>query len=262
MFLGGRERVLSRRSSPQTSARAAMTPDPDTLAKQREQLAKRRALRASIPEEAALEAAAAATAAGSPAVSSRGSSEGAAIAEAAAAMAAGDPTHPATLFASFSARDAGERAAAAQLAAAAAAASRDQADEDAHRLAVAVVAPVSAPVSDVAAQTDPPPPAPPRVVPPHDPPTVDVFAAVVLGLLVVGVVACACVFPAQGARDAAGDARRWETTLAAWSIANDLPRVASLEGFYAGAATGARGIEAYLPPTRDVNGPETRDEDG
>ena len=107
MFLGGRERVLSRRSSPQTSARAAMTPDPDTLAKQREQLAKRRALRASIPEEAALEAAAAATAAGSPAVSSRGSSEGAAIAEAAAAMAAGDPTHPATLFASFSARDAG-----------------------------------------------------------------------------------------------------------------------------------------------------------
>lgn len=239
-----------------------MTPDPDTLAKQREQLAKRRALRASIPEEAALEAAAAATAAGSPAVSSRGSSEGAAIAEAAAAMAAGDPTHPATLFASFSARDAGERAASSRAAAAAAAASRDQADEDAHRLAVAVVDPLSAPVSDVAAQTDPPPPAPPRVVPPHDPPTVDVFAAVVLGLLLVGVVACACVFPAQGARDAAGDARRWETTLAAWSIANDLPRVASLEGFYAGAATGARGIEAYLPPTRDVNGPETRDEDG
>ena len=124
----------------------------------------------------------------------------------------------------------------------------------------AVVAPVSAPVSDVAAQTDPPPPAPPRVVPIHDPPTVDVFVAVVLGLLVVGVVACACVFPAQGARDARGDARRWETTLAAWSIANDLPRVASLEGFYAGAATGARGIEAYLPPTRDVT--ETRDENG
>ncbi|ACO63658.1 predicted protein [Micromonas commoda] len=231
-----------------------MTPDPDTLAKQREQLAKRRALRASIPEEAALEAAAAATAAGSPAVSSRGSSEGAAIAEAAAAMAAGDPTHPATLFASFSARDAGERAASSR--AAAAAAAYHQADEDAHRLAVAVVDPVSAPVSDVAAQTDPPPPAPPRVVPIHDPPTVDVFAAVVLGLLVVGVVACACVFPAQGARDARGDARRWETTLAAWSIANDLPRVASLEGFYAGAAKGARGIEAYLPPT------ETRDEDG
>ena len=89
-----------------------MTPDPDTLAKQREQLAKRRALRASIPEEAALEAAAAAPRPlGSPANSSRGSSEGAAIAEAAAAMAAGDPTHPATLFASFSARDAGERAA-------------------------------------------------------------------------------------------------------------------------------------------------------
>ena len=254
LFLGGRERVLSRRSSPQTSARAAMTPDPDTLAKQREQLAKRRALRASIPEEAALEAAAAAKAGASPANSSRGSSEGAAIAEAAAAMAAGDPTHPATLFASFSARDAGERAAssraaaAAQLAAAAAAAAK--ADEDAHRLAIADVDPASAPVSDVAAQTDPPPPAPPRVVPSHDPPTVDLFAAVVLGLLVVGVVACACVFPAQGARDARGDARRWETTLAAWSVANDLPRVASLEGFYAGAATGARGIEAYLPPTR------------
>ena len=77
-----------------------MTPDPDTLAKQREQLAKRRALRASIPEEVALEAAAAAKAGASPANSSRGSSEGAAIAEAAAAMAAGDPTHPATLFAS------------------------------------------------------------------------------------------------------------------------------------------------------------------
>mgnify|MGYP004108819075 CR=1 FL=1 len=223
-----------------------MTPDPDTLAKQREQLAKRRALRASIPEEVALEAAAAAKAGASPANSSRGSSEGAAIAEAAAAMAAGDPTHPATLFASFSARDAGERAASSRAAAAAAA----KADEDAHRLAIADVDPASAPVSDVAAQTDPPPPAPPRVVPSHDPPTVDLFAAVVLGLLVVGVVACACVFPAQGARDARGDARRWETTLAAWSVANDLPRVASLEGFYAGAATGARGIEAYLPPTR------------
>ena len=222
-----------------------MTPDPDTLAKQREQLAKRRALRASIPEEVALEAAAAAKAGASPANSSRGSSEGAAIAEAAAAMAAGDPTHPATLFASFSARDAGERAASSRAAAAAA-----KADEDAHRLAIADVDPASAPVSDVAAQTDPPPPAPPRVVPSHDPPTVDLFAAVVLGLLVVGVVACACVFPAQGARDARGDARRWETTLAAWSVANDLPRVASLEGFYAGAATGARGIEAYLPPTR------------
>ena len=223
-----------------------MTPDPDTVAKQREQLAKRRALRASIPEEVALEAAAAAKAGASPANSSRGSSEGAAIAEAAAAMAAGDPTHPATLFASFSARDAGERAASSRAAAAAAA----KADEDAHRLAIADVDPASAPVSDVAAQTDPPPPAPPRVVPSHDPPTVDLFAAVVLGLLVVGVVACACVFPAQGARDARGDARRWETTLAAWSVANDLPRVASLEGFYAGAATGARGIEAYLPPTR------------
>ena len=222
-----------------------MTPDPDTVAKQREQLAKRRALRASIPEEVALEAAAAAKAGASPANSSRGSSEGAAIAEAAAAMAAGDPTHPATLFASFSARDAGERAASSRAAAAAA-----KADEDAHRLAIADVDPASAPVSDVAAQTDPPPPAPPRVVPSHDPPTVDLFAAVVLGLLVVGVVACACVFPAQGARDARGDARRWETTLAAWSVANDLPRVASLEGFYAGAATGARGIEAYLPPTR------------
>ena len=169
-------------------------------------------------------------------------------------MAAGDPTHPATLFASFSARDAGARAAA-RAAAAAAAASRDQRRRRTRTDSRSPSShPASAPVSDVAAQTDPPPPAPPRVVPPHDPPTVDVFAAVVLGLLVVGVVACACVFPAQGARDAAGDARRWETTLAAWSIANDLPRVASLEGFYAGAATGARGIEAYLPPTRDVNG--------
>ena len=76
--------------------------------------------------------------------------------------------------------------------------------------------------------------------------------AVVLGLLVVGVVACACVFPAQGARDARGDARRWETTLAAWSVANDLPRVASLEGFYAGAAT-ARGASRRTcrPPGRE-----------
>ena len=258
MFLGGRERVLSQRSSPR---RPSMTPDPDTLAKQREQLAKRRALRASIPEEAALEAAAGA----SPANSSRGSSEGAAIAEAAAAMAAGDPTHPATLFASFQARDAGERRAAASSRAAAAAQLAEagnarKADEDALRpLAVAVVDdPVRAPVSDVAAQTDPPPPAPPRVVRAHDPPTVDAFAAVVLALLVVGVVACACVFPAQGERDARGDARRWEKTLAAWSVANDLPRVASLEGFYAAAAKGAtRGIEAYLPPTRELEDSET-----
>ena len=57
---------------------------------------------------------------------------------------------------------------------------------------------------------------------------------------------------------ARGDARRWEKTLAAWSVANDLPRVASLEGFYAAAATGTtRGIEAYLPPTRELEDSET-----
>ena len=44
-----------------------MTPDPDTVAKQREQLAKRRALRASIPEEVALETAAAANVNNTPA---------------------------------------------------------------------------------------------------------------------------------------------------------------------------------------------------
>ena len=43
-----------------------------------------------------------------------------------------------------------------------------------------------------------------------------------------------------------------------WSIANDLPRVASLEGLYAAPRRAC--IEAYLPPTRDVNGPETRRE--
>jgi hypothetical protein len=74
-----------------------MSPDPDTLAKQRAQLAKRRAERSTLSEEISEE-----TTADSP--ESRHTS-----AQATAAMAASDPTHPSTLFASFSERDAGER---------------------------------------------------------------------------------------------------------------------------------------------------------
>ena len=219
---------------PDLTVTPVMSPDPDTLAKQRAQLAKRRAERSTLSEEISEE-----TTADSP--ESRHTS-----AQATAAMAASDPTHPSTLFASFSERDAGERRAseAAQAASASALAVHNARNARNDTLSLAVVESTAV---DNAAQTDPPRPAP---IPDHHPLTVDLFAAVILTLLAVGIVAVACVFPYQGLRDVAGDNRRWEVTLARWSVANDLPRVPSLERFYPTATErigGGGGIEAYLP---------------
>ena len=192
---------------PDLTVTPVMSPDPDTLAKQRAQLAKRRAERSTLSEEISEE-----TTADSP--ESRHTS-----AQATAAMAASDPTHPSTLFASFSERDAGERRAseAAQAASASALAVHNARAARNDTLSLAVVESTAV---DNSAQTDPPRPAP---IPDHHPLTVDLFAAVILTLLAVGIVAVACVFPYQGLRDVAGDNRRWEVTLARWSVANDLP---------------------------------------
>ena len=80
----------------------------------------------------------------------------------------------------------------------------------------------------------------------------DAFAAVILGLLAVGIVAVACVLPYQGLRDADGDGHRWQVTLARWSIARDYPVVSSLAG-YAERAERGGGIEAYLPEADTTN---------
>ena len=99
-----------------------------------------------------------------------------------------------------------------------------------------------------------PPGARPRAaqIPPYEAPAVDAFAAVILGLLAVGIVAVACVLPYQGLRDADGDGHRWQVTLARWSIARDYPVVSSLAG-YAERAERGGGIEAYLPEADTTN---------
>jgi len=89
-------------------------------------------------------------------------------------------------------------------------------------------------------------------IPPYEAPAVDAFAAVILGLLAVGIVAVACVLPYQGLRDADGDGHRWQVTLARWSIARDYPVVPSLAG-YAERAERGGGIEAYLPEADTTN---------
>ena len=86
----------------------------------------------------------------------------------------------------------------------------------------------------------------PLPVPPYEAPTVDAFAAVILALLALGIVAVACVFPYQGLRDSDGDMHRWQVTLARWSIARDYPVISSLQGYVEQAGRGA-GLEAYLP---------------
>lgn len=99
-----------------------------------------------------------------------------------------------------------------------------------------------------------PPGARPRAtqIPPYEAPAVDAFAAVILCLLAVGIVAVACVLPYQGLRDADGDGHRWQVTLARWSIARDYPVISSLAG-YAERAERGGGIEAYLPEADTTN---------
>ena len=98
----------------------------------------------------------------------------------------------------------------------------------------------------------PPPPLPP--LQPHAPLVVDAFAAVILALFLVGVVACAVAFPIQGARDTAGDDTRWEVTLARWSAAREFPPIPQLAPFDAilRGGAGLEGVEAlFAKNTKD-----------
>ena len=80
---------------------------------------------------------------------------------------------------------------------------------------------------------------------PHAPLLVDAFAAVIISLFTIGVVACAVAFPIQGARDADASERRWEVTLARWSAARWFSGVQRLAGFY-DSSVGA-GVDAFFP---------------
>ena len=80
-------------------------------------------------------------------------------------------------------------------------------------------------------------------LPPHAPLVVDAFAAVILALFAVGVVACAVAFPIQGARDADASERRWKVTLARWSAARAHPVI--LTGLYDSSA--GAGVGAFFP---------------
>ena len=72
----------------------------------------------------------------------------------------------------------------------------------------------------------------------------DGFAAVIISLFTIGVVACAVAFPIQGARDADASERRWEVTLARWSAARQFSGVQRLAGFY-DSSVGA-GVDAFF----------------
>ena len=63
----------------------------------------------------------------------------------------------------------------------------------------------------------------PRPVLPYTPATMEVFTCVIWILLLVGITACACVFPYQGLREMDGDRHRWEVTLASWSASRGFP---------------------------------------
>jgi hypothetical protein len=96
-------------------------------------------------------------------------------------------------------------------------------------------------------------------LPPHDPFLVDAFAAVILALYTVGVVACAVAFPIQGARDADASERRWEVTLARWSAARAHPGVPRLAGLYDSSA--GAGVGAFFPEDVAAGFDFTGDED-
>ena len=96
-------------------------------------------------------------------------------------------------------------------------------------------------------------------LPPHDPLLVDAFAAIILALFTVGVVACAVAFPIQGARDADASERRWEVTLARWSAARAHPGVPRLAGPYDSSA--GAGVGAFFPEDVAADFDFTGDED-
>ena len=54
---------------------------------------------------------------------------------------------------------------------------------------------------------------------PYAPAKTESFTVAIVALFLVGVVACAVVFPFQGLRDADSDAERWEATIERWRAA-------------------------------------------
>ena len=86
-----------------------------------------------------------------------------------------------------------------------------------------------------------------NLIPPYAPWMTEAFTTVVLVLLTAGIVACACVFPNLAAIDAKADDRRWEITLAQWTLAEGLPEYQPIARF--ATAPAAEGIKRYL--TRD-----------
>ena len=81
-------------------------------------------------------------------------------------------------------------------------------------------------------------------LPPYRPRVVETFTAVVATLFVLGVVACACVFPYQAVLDRKADARRWEVSLARWSAERDYPAYQPIARFATRPASD--GIQAYV----------------
>ena len=86
-----------------------------------------------------------------------------------------------------------------------------------------------------------------NLIPPYAPRMAEAFTTFVLVLLTAGIVACACVFPNLAAIDAKADDRRWEITLAQWTLAEGLPEYQPIARF--ATAPAAEGIKLYL--TRD-----------
>ena len=81
-------------------------------------------------------------------------------------------------------------------------------------------------------------------LPPYRPRVVETFTAVVATLFVLGVVACACVFPYQAVLDRKADTRRWEVSLARWSAERDYPAYQPIARFATRPASD--GIQAYV----------------
>jgi hypothetical protein len=81
-------------------------------------------------------------------------------------------------------------------------------------------------------------------LPPYRPRVVETFTAVIATLFVLGVVACACVFPYPAVLDRKADTRRWEVSLARWSAERDYPAYQPIARFATRPASD--GIQAYV----------------
>jgi hypothetical protein len=81
----------------------------------------------------------------------------------------------------------------------------------------------------------------------------ETFTAVILLLLVVGVVACACAFPYRAVLERKADQRRWEVSLARWTLEEDFPVYEPIARF--AARPSAEGLAVYLPEERPIVAP-------